>query len=112
MPSEVKGVGDIAAQLAELASRRRGASGVAGARNESRPDRSDTNRPSDDAVAFTGTAETLRRAEQSLQSQPVVDARRVERVRAAIAEGSYRIEPERVAERLTETETRIGERIG
>lgn len=53
-----------------------------------------------DTVSLTGTAEQLRRLEESLASLPVVDGQRVEAVRQAITDGSYRVDAGRIADKL------------
>lgn len=53
-----------------------------------------------ETVSLTGTAARLQRLEEELASLPVVDASRVEAVRQAIADGTYRPDPGRVAGKL------------
>ena len=57
-----------------------------------------------DQVSLTPTALRLHGAEQRLANQPVVDEARVEAIRQAIAEGSYQVNAERVAEKLLDLE--------
>ena len=79
--------------------------GNAPARNESNnvaaePGRSATR----DTVSLTGTAQHLRNIEHSLASQPVVDTQRVEATRQAIENGSYQIDPSRIASKMISLE--------
>ncbi len=57
-----------------------------------------------DAVTLTDTAARLREIEQDLASQPVVDTERVQAVETSIRNGEYRVEPERVADKIIELE--------
>ncbi len=57
-----------------------------------------------DAVTLTDTAARLREIERSLASQPVVDTARVQAVETSIRNGEYRVEPERVADKIIELE--------
>ena len=57
-----------------------------------------------DSVNLTDTAHNLKKAEQSVHSTPVVDRERVEAISRAIASGEYRIDPERIAEKLLQIE--------
>lgn len=53
-----------------------------------------------DTVRLTGAAERLRHLEESLAALPVVDEKRVEAMRQAIAGGAYRADASRVADKL------------
>ena len=57
-----------------------------------------------DTVSLTGTAQHLRSLEQSLASQPVVNTQRVEATRQAIENGSYQIDPNRIANKMISLE--------
>jgi negative regulator of flagellin synthesis FlgM len=57
-----------------------------------------------DTVSLTGTAQHLRSLEQSLASQPVVDTQKVEATRQAIENGSYQIDPNRIANKMISLE--------
>jgi len=61
-----------------------------------------------DSVSLTGTAQQLRSLEQSLASQPVVDAQRVAAARQAIENGSYELNPTRIASKLISLEISLG----
>jgi len=57
-----------------------------------------------DRVSLTGQAHQLRALESGLESQPVVDSQRVEAVRSAVEQGTFTINPERIAEKLISLE--------
>lgn len=81
--------------------------GNASARNEPNSVAKGTGR-SADSVSLTGTALHLRSLEQSLASQPVVDTQRVEATRQAIENGSYQIDPSRIASKMISMELALG----
>jgi len=55
---------------------------------------------SGDGVHITGPARQLAAIEQTLKDMPVIDEARVEKLRAAIEAGTYRIDAARVAEKM------------
>lgn len=57
-----------------------------------------------DTVSLTGTAQHLRQLEHSLAQQPVVDTQRVEATRRAIDNGTYQIDPARIAGKMINLE--------
>jgi len=54
----------------------------------------------EDGVNISPEARLLSVALQKLREQPEVDARRVEELKAAVKEGSYRVDSEELAERI------------
>jgi negative regulator of flagellin synthesis FlgM len=60
----------------------------------------ETPRPADDSLRLTDTATLLRQAEARLKAQPDVDAARVEALRRRLDAGDYRVDAERLADRL------------
>ncbi len=112
MAGDVKAAGDMVAQFTDIAARSRrpqnaGEGAPAAANNPvaaQTPAATGTQR---DAVAFTDTANTLRQAERALENEPVVDNERVERVRTAVADGSYEINPQRIANKLVDMESSL-----
>lgn len=58
-----------------------------------------------DRVSLTSASETIRAAESIARDAPGVDAERVEAVKAALAEGRYQIDADRLAERLLQDES-------
>lgn len=59
-------------------------------------------------VEITGTARQLADLEQTLVKQPVVDEKRVAKVRSAIEQGSYQISPDHIADQLVQIERVLG----
>ena len=59
---------------------------------------------SSDRVSLTGEARQLQELETRLASAPVVDSQRVEAVRSAVENGTFTINPERIAEKLMSLE--------
>jgi len=64
-----------------------------------------------DTVNLTGTASQLRSLEQQLANQPVVDAQRVESIKREIANGSYEINSQQVADKMIQIESAINKRL-
>ncbi len=78
------------------------------AHKEPTPQQQETGNPvTRDTVNLTDAAQQLKKLEASLASVPVVDAQRVESIRQAIANGSYEINPERVAEQMLAFESAL-----
>ena len=59
---------------------------------------------SSDQVSLTGQARQLRELETQLASQPVVDSQRVEAVRSAVENGTFAVNPQRIAEKMISLE--------
>lgn len=53
-----------------------------------------------DSVRLSKEALSLKKLEDNIAKAPVVDQDRVASLKAAIADGSYKIDPERLAERI------------
>jgi len=64
-----------------------------------------------DTVNLTGTASKLRGLEQQLTELPVVDGQRVDAIKREIANGSYKIDAAKVADKMIEFESTISERL-
>lgn len=60
-----------------------------------------------DTVTLTSTAAELLKLEESLATLPDMDSQRIAAVRAAIADGSYQIEPDKIVARLLSLEKEI-----
>ena len=58
-----------------------------------------------DTVTITDTAARLSRLESTLAQVPVVDTQRVESIQRALANGTYEINPERIADKLLAMES-------
>lgn len=63
-----------------------------------------TSRSTGDQVTLTDTARRLSDLTQTASAQPAVDSQRVSEIRQAIADGSYQVNAERVADKLMQTE--------
>jgi len=57
-----------------------------------------------DTVSLTGQAQQLQELETQLASQPVVDSQRVDAVRSAVEDGSFAVDPNRIADKLISLE--------
>ena len=57
-----------------------------------------------DTVKLTGHAEQLRELERHIAGLPVADAQRVQDVRQALTDGSYRVDPAAIAAKLLQVE--------
>ncbi len=57
-----------------------------------------------DGVTLTSTAARLRSLESTISSLPVVDSKRVAEIKQSIDEGSYEIDPQRIAEKMLDME--------
>jgi negative regulator of flagellin synthesis FlgM len=57
-----------------------------------------------DSIAITGMAKDIKKAIETTSSDPVVDMDRVAGVKKALADGSYQINPERIAEKMLQHE--------
>ncbi|MDV3238289.1 MAG: flagellar biosynthesis anti-sigma factor FlgM [Gammaproteobacteria bacterium] len=84
------------------------------ARNGAQPttdtvDRKEAGPTPGDQVSLTSTAQQLRDLEQKVASQPVVDADRVATVKEALTNGSYAIDPERIAGKMMSLEKALGD---
>jgi negative regulator of flagellin synthesis FlgM len=55
-------------------------------------------------VSLTDTAAKLRQLEAQIANQPVVDTQRVESVKKAISDGSFKVDSHRVADKMAEFE--------
>lgn len=62
-----------------------------------------------DRVSLTGQARQLRELETQLASQPVVDSERVAAVRSAVENGTFIVNPERIAEKMISLEQALTE---
>lgn len=56
-------------------------------------------------VSLTDTAAKLRQLEAQIANQPVVDTQRVESVKKAIADGSFKVDSNRIVEKMAEFES-------
>jgi len=66
------------------------------------------NSSSVDTVSLTDTATQLQSLQQTLADAPVVDNDRVSAIKAAIAEGSYSVDPAELANNMINFEQQLG----
>lgn len=60
-----------------------------------------------DSVTLTDAAARLQKLEAALADHPVVDEQRVADIRQALADGTYRADPERIADKLLALEREL-----
>ncbi len=58
-----------------------------------------------DKVTLTDTAAKLKSLESELSSQPVVDNNKVKNVQTSIQSGTYKMDPERIADKMINFES-------
>lgn len=86
----------------------RGSEGNQVARDEPTASQSETGRPSSvDTVSLSDTASRMHSLQNTLAQLPVVDTQRVENIQRAIAEGTFEIDPNRVAEKMLGFESEL-----
>lgn len=73
--------------------------------SSTRAQTSNLNSSGQDKVSLTDMASRLKSLEQKLAQQPDVDQARVDKVRNAMARGEYRVNPERVADKMMNFES-------
>ena len=60
-------------------------------------------------VSVSSTASLLSHLHRSLDSTPVIDQKRVESIRNAIASGTYKVDSDKIAHGLINTERALGQ---
>lgn len=63
-----------------------------------------------DTLSLTGTAALMQKLDAAIAATPVVDMARVNRIQQAIENGTYEIDPARVAEKMLSFETALQSR--
>jgi negative regulator of flagellin synthesis FlgM len=71
------------------------------------PDASERPAEAGESVTLTRTASELLQLEESLQALPSVDRARVDAIRSAIENGSYRIDTARIVDSLLQSEAEL-----
>jgi len=61
-----------------------------------------------DTVSLSETAIRLGQLGVAVDNQPVVDTKRVEQVKQAILDGSYNVDPTKIAEKMIEFDLALG----
>jgi len=62
-----------------------------------------------DSLRLTGEASGLQTLQRELSAAPAVDSKRVDAVRQALQDGSYKINPDAIASRMLELDQQLGE---
>jgi len=97
MANDISGINSSRTQQA-------GERSVAGAKKESQGSSSSATSSSADKVSLTDTAARLKALEHQLSQQPEVDSKRVSSMQDAISNGDYKIDPERIADKMMDFE--------
>ncbi len=99
MPIEINGHGVPPSVL-------RNAEGGASVRPSAQPPPEQERTPDspDDSVSLTADSARLHTLQKVVEQLPAEDSRRVEAVRQALSDGSYRIDPQRVADKMLQFE--------
>lgn len=63
--------------------------------------------PATDQVSLTSSAQLLKELSEAVNAAPQTDPSRIQALRAAIAEGTYQIEPGRIADKLLELDQQL-----
>lgn len=82
-------------------------------KDEARNEQTGTSQPSDrpgvegDSVSITNTAGMLKHMEATLSSVPVVDQQRVADIKQALSNGTFNVNPDRIAAKMLNLESMI-----
>ena len=68
------------------------------------PEQNGVSAPSGESVHLSQEAQQLQKISDSLRDQPVVDKNRVAELNQAIADGSYKVDSDRIASKLLDME--------
>jgi negative regulator of flagellin synthesis FlgM len=79
-----------------------------GSQTASTTSSSSTPLQANDSVQLTDSARALQQASSSADAQSPVNSERVEQIRKSLADGSYRIDAGKIADKLTSLESQIG----
>lgn len=66
--------------------------------------------PADDSVQLTASARALQQAAQADKGN-AIDTHRVEQIRKALADGSYRVDATRIADRMISLENQLNGKV-
>jgi len=61
-----------------------------------------------DSLRLTGEAAGLQALQREIKAAPAIDTAKVDAVREALASGTYRINPDVIAERMLELDAQLG----
>ncbi len=62
-----------------------------------------------DSLRLTGEASGLQSLQRELTAAPAVDSKRVDAVRQALQDGSYKIDPDAIASRMIDLDQQLGQ---
>jgi negative regulator of flagellin synthesis FlgM len=105
MAIEINNVPPSSAQVSEVGSHRGGTTPTP---TEKVAEKNSTPVPAGDQVSLTPEAQQLRNLEQQVAAQPVVDTQKVEAVKQSLANGSFEINPDRIAGKMMSLERALG----
>jgi negative regulator of flagellin synthesis FlgM len=105
MAIDINNVPPSSTQVSELSSQRGGNP----TQTEKAPEKHSAPPQAADQVSLTPAAQQLRHLEKQIADQPVVDTQKVNAVKEALANGSYEINPSRVAEKMMSLERALGD---
>ena len=71
------------------------------------PPESSSGNSAQDTVSLSDNAVQLGKLDKTAISAPVVDTQRVEQVKAAIANGDYEVNPEKIADKMMQFESML-----
>ena len=75
-----------------------------GGKSGTTSDDTNTGKPVADSVSLTGEARQLQALETRIASEPVIDTQRVQAVRTAVENGTFTVNPERIADKMISLE--------
>ncbi|MFQ5661349.1 MAG: flagellar biosynthesis anti-sigma factor FlgM [Gammaproteobacteria bacterium] len=111
MVSEIKGLNNLPVKGPGVGNNRQTEqSGNRAITAETRSERSSS--PRGNEVSLTDTGIKLRELEAKIASQPVVDTQRVETIKKAISDGTFRVNVNRTAEKMAEFENLLASKAG
>ena len=105
MAIEINNVNSSSAQVSEVGSHRGGAPSP----TEKVAEKNSAPAPATDQVSLTPEAQQLRNLEEQVAAQPVVDTQKVNTVKELLANGSYEIDPDRIAGKMMSLEKALGD---
>jgi len=105
MAIDINNVPPSSTQVSELGTQRGGNP----THTEKAPEKSSAPTQAADQVGLTQAAQQLRHLEKQIADQPVVDTQKVNAVKEALANGSFEINPARIAEKMMGLERALGD---
>ncbi len=106
MTIDINNIPPASTQVTDVGSHRGGSP----AQTEKAPDKPNTPaQSSTDQVSLTPAAQQLRQLEAQIADQPVVNSQKVAAVKEALANGSFEIDPNRIAGKMMSLERALGD---